>query len=243
VRRTLAAPLLYVILTSLVAGLCPSSTLPTLLLSIKPSDILTPFWRGQLGAGFFRINQQFLERSTPIARLEDGRCRVAISTYDLWSRTVVTHTSGPVHAVVAASCAIPGFMQPVTLNGRVHVDGGAGDLLGLASCGPDERVLSVDLLTQGLATLRGWHVRFLGARGGAEPRLRGCARLQLRGLPFVGPSTMAERGAEAMAAGEAAMCAALRTRAVWGNERIVAVDVPPAAAPVATPAAAAAAAS
>ena len=156
---------------------------------------------------------------------------MAISTYDVFSRTVITHSSGPVHTVVAASCAIPGIMAPVQLHGRTHVDGGVGDLLGLASCGADERVLSLDLLTLGLMTMRGWHVKLLGSRprggaAGGPPALRGCVRLQLRGLPFVGPATMSTRGAAAMAAGAAAMRAALATRSDWGGERIVSVDVP-----------------
>jgi hypothetical protein len=56
--------------------------------------------------------------------------------------------------------------------------------------------------------------------------LRGCARLQLHGLPFVGPSNMHMRGGDAMEAGRDAMRAALTTRAHWGDERIVAVPVP-----------------
>ena len=216
-----------------------------MLLSIRTQDILTPWWRAgrPFGVGFFQINEAFLATTTPIGRLEAGRCPIAVSTYDLYARRVVTHTAGDTHKVVAASCAIPGIMQPVTLDGRVHVDGGVGDLLGLASCGPDERVLSIDLLTQGLMTMRKWHVAMLGARPATEPRLRGCTRLLLRGLPFVGPQTMAQRGGAAMAAGAAAMRAALQTRAVWGGERIVAVDVPPSAPEEAVPSAPAVAAS
>lgn len=207
-------------------GLDPSSTLPELLRNLKTSDILTPWWRAGPGLGWFRINEEFLQRVTPLARLEDGRVPVAISTYDLWSRKVVTHSSGDVHSIVAASCAIPGIMGAVQLNGRTHVDGGVGDLLGLASCTADEHVLSIDLLTQGLMTMRSWHVRVLGARPQTEPRLAGCTRLQLRGLPFVGPATMSARAVEAMEAGAAAMRVALKSRGEWGGERVHVADVP-----------------
>jgi hypothetical protein len=235
----------------------------------------------------YRINQAFLAARTPVPRLEQGRLPCAISTFDVLARRTVTHASGDTHALVAASCAVPGVMQPVLLGGRTHVDGGVGDLLGLASCAHDERVLSVDLHTVGLLRARATHVALLGTRpgaggalwrlpgmrngggggggwgwrrggkdagggggiiedavpGGAEAAvpssssqalrpqqppalLRGCARLQLHGLPFVGPSNMHVRGGDAMAAGRDAMRAALATRAHWGYERVVAVPVP-----------------
>jgi hypothetical protein len=217
-------------------GLDPRTTLPALLHKLKQTDILTPWWRAPtLGLGFFQINQAFLEAASPITRLEDGVCPVAISTFDVLSRRTIVWSTGPAHAVVAASCAIPGFMQPVRLDGRVHVDGGVADLLGLASCKSDERVLSVDLFTQGLMGMRAWHVKLLGARpaaaDAASGSLAGCTRLQLRGLPFLGPTTMEQRAAEAMEAGRAAMQAALLVRGTFGGERIVAVDVPVQAVP------------
>ena len=210
-------------------GLDPSTTLPELLAALKTTDILTPFWRAPLSLrpGFFRINEAFLLSKTPLSRLEAGRVPISVSTYDLFARRVVTHSEGDVHTVVAASCAIPGIMSAVQLNGRTHVDGGVGDLLGLASCTSDERVLSVDLLTQGLMTMRSWHVKVLGARPrSAEAKLVGCTRLQLRGLPFVGPATMSARAVEAMEAGAAAMRAALKSRGEWGGERVHVADVP-----------------
>jgi hypothetical protein len=82
------------------------TTLPELILRIKRSDILTPFYQGEWGLGFFRINQGFLAAQAPVKRLEEGRCKVAISTYDLFARKVVTWSSGLTHEVVAASCAM-----------------------------------------------------------------------------------------------------------------------------------------
>ena len=256
------------IIASLYAGgLEPHSTLPELLLRLKRSDILSPWWQ-RPGVGVYRINQAFLAQNAPVKRLEDSRLPCAVSTFDLLARRTVTHTAGDVSTLIAASCAIPGIMQPILVNGRLHVDGGVADLLGLASCTPEERVLSIDLHTQGLMRMRSIHVALLGARpgtgalwqwgarlfrgkrdaavaaepvaGAAEaavpptsrvaaslpPILQGCARLQLRGLPFVGPRSM-DRGAAAMAAGRDAMRAALATRSVWGGERVVSVAVPP----------------
>ena len=263
------------IIASLYAGgLEPHSTLPELLLRLKRGDILTPWWQ-RPGVGVYRINQPFLAANAPVPRLEDSRLPCAVSTFDVVARRTVTHTAGDVAALVAASCAVPGIMQPVFVNGRMHVDGGVGDLLGLASCTDNERVLSIDLHTQGLMRMRAVHVALLGARpgsgalwrfgsrlfrrgdagapvisaaepvaGAAEeavpptsrmaaplpPILQGCVRLQLRGLPFVGPRSM-DRGAAAMAAGREAMRAALATRSDWGGERVVSVPVPEREAP------------
>lgn len=116
-------------------------------------------------------------------------------------------------------------MQPITLEGRTHVDGGVGDLLGLASCRPDERVLSVDLHTIGLTRMRKFHVIMFGDSPGG-PVLPNCTRLQLTQLPLVSPTTMDTTGATALAAGRAAMRAALQTRGVWGGNKQVAVPVP-----------------
>jgi hypothetical protein len=224
------------VIASLYAGgLDPHSTLPELLLRLKRSDILSPWWQ-RPGVGVYRINQAFLEQNAPVKRLEEGRLPCSVSTFDLRARRTVTHTAGDVATLIAASCAVPGIMQPVFVNGRLHVDGGVADLLGLASCAPAERVLSIDLHTQGLMRMRSLHVALLGTRpgsgavwrwgarlfrgkddagadaaepvaGAAEaavpstsrlapplpPILQGCARLQLRGLPFVGPRSVRSR--------------------------------------------------
>lgn len=144
----------------------------------------------------------------------------------MYARRTVLHSSGPLAPTVAASCAIPLFFQPVRLGGRPHVDGGVGDLLALASCGPTETVLSVDLHTQGLSTTRRLHARSVGVLPTGSPTLEGTTRLQLRGLPYVGPGSMGRGGRVAMAAGHAAMAAALRSRGHWGGDRVVGVDVP-----------------
>jgi len=177
--------------------------------------------------GVFKINEKFLAQTTPVSRLEKGVCPVALSTFDVLSRKTVTWSTGDTHTIVAASCAIPGIMQPVWIDGRVHVDGGCGDLLGLASCSAEERVLSVDLHTIGLTTTRKWHVRLFGDRpSGSAAALHNCTRLQLRGLPMCGPTSMGAKGPLALQAGRAAMREALTRRANWGGERILGVDVP-----------------
>jgi hypothetical protein len=127
---------------------------------------------------------------------------------------------------VAVHCVrSPIIMQPIHLDGRIHVDGGVGDLLGLASCTPDERVLSIDLHTIGLTRGRRMHVAIFGESPGG-PVLPNCTRLQLTQLPLVSPSTMDVSGKVAFAAGRAAMREALKTRGIWGGDRRVPVAVP-----------------
>ena len=44
---------------------------------------------------------------------------------DLYGRCAVPLTTGPLRPAIAASMAVPGLVRPVTINGRVLVDGGA----------------------------------------------------------------------------------------------------------------------
>jgi predicted acylesterase/phospholipase RssA len=192
-------------------GMDARAALPELLLSLRREDILTPFWRANGGrGGIFRINQAFIAANAPCSALEDApRCPVAVSTYDVFARRTVVHTSGHLASVVAASCAIPIVMQPVVLNGRLHVDGFVEDLLALESCGADERVLSVNLHFRGaMRRVPSAHKALLGARatpdGGRE--VPGCRHgqrqhttlLQLHQLPLVGPTSMQSAGAKAL---------------------------------------------
>jgi NTE family protein len=44
---------------------------------------------------------------------------------DLYHRSEVTFTSGPLRTAIAASMAIPGLLRPIEFDGRVLIDGGA----------------------------------------------------------------------------------------------------------------------
>ena len=115
----------------------------------------------------------------------------------------------------------------MSLDGALHVDGGWDDLLGLASCSRSERVLSVDLHTVGLTRPRAAMLgRMDAARRAQGLVLDGCVRMQFHGVPFVGPTSMAQGGPVAYDAGRAAMAAALdMRRATWGKEKILPVPV------------------
>lgn len=80
----------------------------------------------------------------------DGRLRIC--TIDVASgRRVVLGAPGAPEATVGqaveASCAVPGVFRPVTIDGRVHVDGGAWSLtnLDVAPVGRDTHVLCLSV--------------------------------------------------------------------------------------------------
>jgi NTE family protein len=59
----------------------------------------------------------------------ETRLRFAAIAADLTSGSTVMFKSGPLRAAVSASCAIPGILPPVKLDGHELVDGGCIDLI------------------------------------------------------------------------------------------------------------------
>lgn len=59
----------------------------------------------------------------------ETRLRFAAIAADLTSGSTVVFKSGPLRAAVSASCAIPGILPPVKLDGHELVDGGCIDLI------------------------------------------------------------------------------------------------------------------
>jgi NTE family protein len=62
------------------------------------------------------------------------RCRIVATDYASGKRVVFGETGAPeagLAEAVAASCAIPGFFEPVSINGRRYVDGGLHSLCNL----------------------------------------------------------------------------------------------------------------
>jgi NTE family protein len=49
---------------------------------------------------------------------------LTVMTTDLYRRQEVRLASGPLHAAIAASIAIPGLFRPVVIDGRILIDGG-----------------------------------------------------------------------------------------------------------------------
>lgn len=57
-------------------------------------------------------------------RVDQTRIPFAAVALDLWSGEAVVLRQGRLREVIAASCAMPGALNPVKLNGRMLVDGG-----------------------------------------------------------------------------------------------------------------------
>jgi NTE family protein len=68
-----------------------------------------------------------LERSLGDLRFEDLERRLLVITADLDTKERLVLRSGRISDAVHASCAMPGIIAPVTLNGRRCVDGGVVD--------------------------------------------------------------------------------------------------------------------
>ncbi len=80
-------------------------------------------------AGLFRglKAKAHLERSLGDLRFEDLKRKLLIVTADLDSKERIVLRSGKISDAVHASCAMPGIVVPVRINGRRCVDGGVVD--------------------------------------------------------------------------------------------------------------------
>ena len=90
------------------------------------------FWRISMYRTGILKNEDlrtWVESFVPDIHLEQTRIPVALVATDLMSGQQVILTKGPIIPAVMASCAVPGFMSPVSLNGRILIDGGAVNLL------------------------------------------------------------------------------------------------------------------
>ncbi len=66
---------------------------------------------------------QFLPEAVP-ADFSALKIPLTVIATDLHRRQEAALTSGPLHAAVAGSIAIPGLFRPVTIDGRILIDGG-----------------------------------------------------------------------------------------------------------------------
>jgi NTE family protein len=86
----------------------------------------TDFGRWTLSRVGLASNQkieEFLARFSAAKRFEDLRIPLTIVATDLGAGNTVYFTQGDLGTAVRASCAYPGLFVPVTLNGRILVDG------------------------------------------------------------------------------------------------------------------------
>ena len=78
--------------------------------------------RSLMGADFF---QEMVRFFLPPARIEDARIPFAAVATDVMSGSPVVLDHGDLRRAVQASCSVPGVAEPVEIDGRQLVDGGA----------------------------------------------------------------------------------------------------------------------
>lgn len=123
----------------LIAGGVDIDTITQELAALSRPD----FWDPWPGPGLLRGRafRRVLERLLVHRRIEQARIPVAISTFDLLSRTTRVLTHGDLASAIHASCAVPVMFHPVWREGRLLSDGGIADRPGLAGVDAGERVL------------------------------------------------------------------------------------------------------
>lgn len=103
--------------------------------SVRRRDIMPLTMRSILGTMFFRRPsfssnagiRRLLESNLDYALIEDTRLPLHIVATDNSSGCEVLLSNGPVIEAIMASSAIPGIFPPVTIGGRVLVDGGVAN--------------------------------------------------------------------------------------------------------------------
>lgn len=157
------------------------------------------FWDPYPGLGLLRgrLFRERLDSILPSARFEDCRAPVAVSVFDLLSRSTRVLNEGALAPAIHASCAVPLMFHPVRYDGRLLYDGGVLDRPGLAGMPLSERVLF-----HHLASKSPWRTTL------EMPRRAGMITLVIEDLPRSGPFKL-DQGRRAFEAARKAAKAAL----------------------------------
>ena len=115
-----------------LAGGCSPDELAERWLSLRRQDLfparLSLGFRAFLGRSDHYVSdaglRRLLERHTNFARLEDAPIPLAVVTTEVPSGAEVVLRHGPAVDAVLASAALPAVFPPVTIDGRVLIDGG-----------------------------------------------------------------------------------------------------------------------
>jgi len=167
---------------SLWAAGVDAATIAGELMHLRRSD----FWDPAPGAGLLRgrLFRRRLQALLPVARFDETRVPVAVSSYDLLRARTRVLERGELALAVCASCAVPLMFHPVWIERRPHLDGGIADRPGLAGMPHGTR-----LLFHHIASRSPW--RTAGAMQiPTRPRM---ATLAIQGLPRVHPFAL-QRG-------------------------------------------------
>lgn len=164
------------------AGL-PPERIREELLSLRRQD----FWDPAPGAGLLR-GRRFGDRLAellPVATFAECPIPVAVSAFDVRSRSTLVLEDGPLAPAIQASCTVPLLFHPVRHQGRALLDGGILDRAALQAVRPRERVLH-----HHLASRSPWRRR--NSPQLAVPVRPGLTALVLPELPRVGPFRLGE---------------------------------------------------
>jgi len=100
------------------------------------------FWDPAPGFGLLR---GLLRSLLPVTEFSECRIPLEVSVFDVKSREKEIRRQGDLALALHATCAFPGLLQPVDIDGRPKLDGGIKDWAGLADSRPDERILHLRL--------------------------------------------------------------------------------------------------
>lgn len=125
------------------------------------SNVLTRLWRlrppslrSMFSGGMPRLGEINPERALaaflPVSiahRFEDLAIPLKVTATDFYGNSLTVLESGPLQHAMAASIAIPGIFRPVTIGGRIHVDGGIANPVPFdLVAGAGRIVLAVDVV-------------------------------------------------------------------------------------------------
>ncbi|APR74762.1 Hypothetical protein A7982_00108 [Minicystis rosea] len=168
------------------------------------------FWDPRPGLGLLRgrLFRERLESILATRTFAGCRAPVAISVYDVMSRSTRVLTYGHLAPAIQASCCVPFLFHPVWHEGRPLLDGGIADRPGIVGLPAGERVLH-----HHLASRSPW--RAAGSASMEVPAREGLLAMVLGDLPRVGPFRL-EQGPRAFEAARRAAREAL-DRPVMGG--------------------------
>lgn len=139
---------------ALVGGLYAAGELDTYaqwVRSLTHRDVLRLFDLSPRAPGAIRAEKIFARVSDILGdvRIEDLPVRFTAVATDLMTGEEHWFREGPVAAALRASAALPGFMTPVVLGGRLLADGGLTNPLPLAATATDRTDLAVAVAVSG----------------------------------------------------------------------------------------------
>ncbi len=140
------------------------------------------FWDPRPGLGLLAGNRfrRLLDALLPVKTFAECRAKVAVSVFDVLSRSTRVLDDGLLAPAIQASCTVPVLFHPVWHQGRPLLDGGILDRPGLQGIPSNTR-----LFYHHLASRSPW--RREGSPSLAVPRRTGMAALVIEGLPRSGP--------------------------------------------------------